>query len=799
MERRRRTMKLWILLIIFTLIISISNAYGEYYWKDKDIEKSLQETGINLDFIEIHAISGVVSLYGAVKSKESKERINGEITKHKDVVQIFNNLILYPDLDKASDAGFLGKGKDLGITTLLKSTLSKEKVLGRIKGFNSINLSTCKGNVLLIGRCYNRNVKEEVLKIVKGSKGVKDVIDLIHVEKKDSIISYSSPQCAIFSLNKTVEMEDLSLFKKSFSKESVNTYEQIARGNIQEVQTEVGLDDFFGRLMKEYKRPGEIRISPVNEKRVKVHFPFFKSIERDEYIFTKIDDNWGIEIVDKLKNTYPAIVKACMEHSEKNYSFKKLKGESEKIKPYLMAALKYEPKNYKAHNYLGMLLLAEGKYGAAHDEFNKSIMVNQDYFYPYYNITRIQAIGQNYEDALQSLKCAARCADFDEDKIDVLVDFKEHPVILYTLPEDLKDLGYKTNQMFELRKDAIEAQRKLDELFHFTENPSDEILEARRVLQKGDFEAAYINYMRHISHHQELTDKNFDQMLEALTIWKIAYMSRICQISLSMYDIGGRKIIDENLLKMVHPSRRESLKVIALSTPPLVVGAYKGRFSNIIKSTDAAMHPTNITSTNIGFICAGTIAAGVFGGPGAYLYKRNKAKKEAVYDLLISLPPFKITEWKEATIDYTMQKNKYKECMKILNNLIQREKQSGFLSSSYLTKLVKTKELLSHYFIYIDKIYRAFLFDSPMKLNLINMNLRLSYAKGMLNDDEGKIQEVGRQYSKLTPVLKYVALDNTTREWEELSKAIKKELSENEFNELKQQAKTLPNWFVEID
>ena len=137
--------------------------------------------------------------------------------------------------------------------------------------------------------------------------------------------------------------------------------------------------------------------------------------------------------------------------------------------------------------------------------------------------------------------------------------------------------------------------------------------------------------------------------------------------------------------------------------------------------------------------------------------------------------------------------------MKILNNLIQREKQSGLLSSSYLTKLVKTKELLSHYFIYIDKIYRAFLFDSPMKLNLINMSLRLSYAKGMLNDDESKIQEVGRQYSKLTPVLKYVALDNTTQQWEEIAKTIKKELGDDEFAELKQQTKTLPNWFVEIN
>ncbi|MFX0199503.1 MAG: tetratricopeptide repeat protein [Candidatus Hodarchaeota archaeon] len=791
----------WFLPIIFTLIIFANTAYGESYLQEKDIKTPLQEIGINLDFVEIQAISGVVSIYGAVKSKELNKKVNGKITKYKNVVKIFNNLIVYPGLDTKCGAGYLDKAKDSAITSLLKATLKKEKVLGHLKGFNSINLFTCGGQVFIIGRCYDPDVKNEVLNIVKESKGVTDLIDLIYCEKKDSIINYTSPEYSIFSLSKTVEMEDSSLFKKCFSEGSINAYEQMVSCNVGEALRESELDDLFRRLMKGYKNPREVRISHKNGTEVEVNFPFFKNIDSDKYTFVKVHNDWKIDIVDKLEKAYPAFVEACIKHSEKNYNFKKLEGNPEKVKPYLITAIKYDPKSYKAHNYLGMLLLAEGKYHGARDEFIKSLELNKGYFYPYYNLAKIYAKKQKYEDTLCWLKKAVRCDDFREDNIDVSADFTDHPVILYALPEDMKDLGYKTNQMFELREDAFEIQRKLNELFYFTENPSDEISEARRVLEQGNLEAAYINYMRHLSHHQKLTDENLDQLLEALTIWKLAYVTRICQISLSMYDTGGKKVVDDKLLEMVHPSRREVLKTIALSPPPAVVSAYKGKFSNILKSAEAANHPENITSTNIGFICVGGLGGGFVGGfgAGAYLYKKYEAKQEAIYNLLLSLPPFKITEWKEATIDYTVQNSKYKECMKILDNLIQREKGAGILSSSSLTKLAKSKELLEHYYIYIDKIYRAFLFDSPMKLNLVNLRLQFTYAKGFLNDDESKIQEVGRQYSKLTPILRYVALDNTHRQWENLAKTIKKELSENEFNELKQESKTLPNWFVEIN
>ena len=449
-----------------------------------------------------------------------------------------------------------------------------------------------------------------------------------------------------------------------------------------------------------------------------------------------------------------------------------------------------------------LVLLSEEKYDKLFKLCQKKIKRYPDSYSGHYMIALVYANRFHYPEAMQALKMAVKCKDFPEDRVNVKIDFKKHPLIIYSIPEDIRDLAFSTNQLFELKSDTIKNQAQYNDLFSASLKPPLEIQKARIDLHKGDFDTAYIEYMQLISKTPQLTDENLNNVLEALSIWKVAYVARIQQISNAL-DNEQTETIDPELIKMIDPAQAQALDAMGKKIPPSVVDAYRGRYNGLLETIGNARETEqNIkTVAAVGIPTSFIITGGLISQVAAYqLYDNYKeSSTEQAYKVLITLPTFKISQWKEATMDYRRLKSRYKECMSLLNKFIQREKRAGQLSSTSLSRMTQANILLENYFIYIDKIYRAFLFDSPMKLNLINFELRIKFAKSLFNDNEEKIQEVGRQYSKLTPVLKYIVLDNTHRDWEALAKNFKKELDDDEFQELKQEAKTLPNWFVDIE
>jgi tetratricopeptide (TPR) repeat protein len=449
-----------------------------------------------------------------------------------------------------------------------------------------------------------------------------------------------------------------------------------------------------------------------------------------------------------------------------------------------------------------LVLLSQEKYDKLFRLCQKRIKRHPDSYSGHYMMALAYANKFHYPEAMQALKMAVKCKDFYEDRVNIKIDFKNHPLIIYSIPEDIRDLAFSTNQLFELKTDTIKNQTKFNELSSTNPNPPLEIQKARMDLQKGLFDTAYIEYMQFISKTPQLTDENLNSVVEALSIWKVAYVARIQQISHALNN-ERTDTIDPGFIKMIDPAQAQALDAMGKKIPPSVVDAYRGRYNSLLETIGNARETEqNIkTVSAVAIPTSFLITGGLISQVVAYeLYDSYKeSSTEEAYKVLITLPTFKISQWKEATMDYSRLKSRYKECMSLLNKYIQREKRAGQLSSTALSRLTQANILLENYFIYIDKIYRAFLFDSPMKLNLINFELRIKFAKSLFNDNEEKIQEVGRQYSKLTPVLKYIVLDNTHRDWEALAKNIKKELDDEEFQELKQEAKTLPNWFVEIE
>jgi tetratricopeptide (TPR) repeat protein len=449
-----------------------------------------------------------------------------------------------------------------------------------------------------------------------------------------------------------------------------------------------------------------------------------------------------------------------------------------------------------------LILLYSEKYDELFRLCKEEIARNPDSFSAHYMISLVYANRYNYPEAMQALKRAIKCKDFDEAKVNIKIDFKDHPLIIYSIPEDVRDLAFGTNQLFELKTDTIKNQAQFSELISFDPNPPIEIQKARVDLQKGDFDTAFIEYMKFISQTSQLTDENLNHVLEALSSWKVAYVARIQQISNALNN-DQADTIDPGLNEMLDPSMVQALNAMGKNIPPSVVHAYRGRYNGLLKTIEKARETEqNIKTVSVvalptTYLITGSLISGVVAYEMYESYKEGTT--EEAYKVLLTLPTFKISQWKEATMDYSRLKTRYRECMSLLDKYIQREKRDGLLTSNSLSRLTQANILLENYFIYIDKIYRAFLFDSPMKLNLINFELRIKFAKSLFNDDEEKIQEIGRQFSKLTPVLKYIVLDNTHRDWEMLAKNIKQELNDEEFQELKQEAKTLPNWFAEIE
>lgn len=453
---------------------------------------------------------------------------------------------------------------------------------------------------------------------------------------------------------------------------------------------------------------------------------------------------------------------------------------------------------YEVLVYGATEMLKRGVCDRSESLFSEATAIDGKRYYAHYGLALTAAARNRYEESLQNLKMAAGCADFDLSKEIVVTDFIEHPILAMAIPEKVETLAFQTIQMFELRDTLIKNQERFSALFHFTNAPCPEIAEARSALDRGDFDAAYANYMRSIQRRQQIADANVDEVLEALSIWRFAYLARISQIALALFDFGGGREVDSKFLQMESRERRNALSEIAKRAPPVVVERYAGMYASILceSGNPISNRMATIESCLIG------VSATLNGLYRVYGEKLNEKREKGIIESATRRPVFQILDWKEATIDYSLQKNKYKQCMKLLEDILERENSSGALSSGSLTRLYEAKSLMTQYQIYVDKVYRAFLFDAPLVLTLSTLNQRVDYAvkPGPLLNDTELLKQVGQDYSKLTPIVGYVALDETHAIWEDLNKRLKNAFRwDKDFEELKQLAKTQPNWLVDLE
>jgi len=788
-----------LILLIFVLVYCV-DGYANSPISKKDVDKHLKTIGVDLDDVAVQIVGGYVSIYGAVNSLDTKNAINRDLAKISGVTKIINNVLVYPELDQFKKEYSSIKNGVIDTWRIGDFVYHIGNDAKSIPDCHLINAYSRDKKTIIIAQCGCDESKSKLLQIFKNRyKNVSKFIDLIYVYNESN---FSTPEYTIISLDKAVKKGNLDLFKRFFTKQSVDLYGQIVKDIPPDILANCKLDNLFPKLLNSYKLS---EINTFTKKSVN-HTEFaptvFKNLLDNDLRLEKNNEDWTIDLAEDLKRVYiPRIVKEYIKLSEKDYDFEKASGDPKKAEQHLLIALKYDPNNYAARNYAGILLLTEGKYDEAIAEFNKCVQIDNSVSTAHYNLARVYARKQLFEDALQSLKKAGGYSDFSKNRKDIIKDFQESPIVLCSLPDDIKEFAYQTNQMFDLRDDALKTQTELNKLITFEKEPSEEILRARHALDNGRFDAAYINYMRHVTGSHPLTDDKLNQFLESISIWQFAYVARITQIAKSLFDV--REMADDaNLLRMIHPEWKRFLKVISNNEPPSVVNSYRGRYSKLLQAFEKPEGNTKIGAERIMGYTDSLLLTGALGAPIIYTYYHYgdfQKRKKSTYELLRTLPDYKITEWKEATLDYARLKKHYKECLEVMDAVVQNEKKGGNLSSESLDKLVRVKELFENYFIYIDKMYRAFLFDSPMTMNLVNLRLRLQYAEGYIWNNHPTIQEVGRQYSKLTPVLRYVALDKTHRQWEETAKELKKKLKTKEFDELKQEAKTLPDWFAEID
>lgn len=752
------------------------------------VDKGLRLLGDNSQYVSGEIIGKTVIINGAVNSEQAKQMISDSVKQIRNVSSVYNNVVVYPKLGICKN-GYAVKTKDFAVDVSITASLKKEYLLGHLKDYRHINSYVCGGQVVVIGRSYSDKTKNKILGLVKATRGVSTITDLIVVDQDGY---FSNPDDLLMTLDKAVKTGSVSLFLRCFTPETNQLYNQIIKETPRDIRLKAGIGDLITLLIKSHKSFNNVQVAYKNQNSVEIVPSVFSDVLNSKLILVKKGNEWRADIAEDIKSKYYSkIVEASINLGESIYDFDRMKGAAAKAKEYFNVAIRYDDENYVAYRNLGLLCYAEHKYSDAIKAFNKCITLDGSDFLPYYYMSMICANKLAYEDSLEFLRSATKCKNFKISSKDLREHFKNHPIVLYSVPDDIKDFANYSNQMFSLRKDAIQAQLEINPLILYTRYPSPEISIARKALATGDYDVAYINYMKFMNSYKALNDSNLDQFLEAASVWQFGFTSRIIQINKSLFD-SKTLSIDEGSYKMVHPQRWKAVLEVSKQKPPSIVDSYRGRYPELMKVAISPPYPE--ANMCVSFILAGVPAAIISGEA----YKLHIKTKRA-HKLLPELPEFKLTEWEEAGLDYAKLMGQYFECMQKVEEAIEGQKKSGGLSPDSLKRLSLIKALFVRNYLYIDKLYRAFLFDFPLQLNIVNMNLRIDNAKYFYKfDDSDKIQEVGRQYSKLTPIIGFMVLDQTHREWEKTVKRVKKELSAKEYDELKQESKTVPDWLSRI-
>ncbi len=194
-ELRRFLKVRWILLLmllVFLLILQIPGFAGDKKemikekvsdaWITAKVKAALwNDKRIMSRYIGIHTEEGVVTLSGAVKSQEEKDLILSTVTSIKGVTGVRDILLIYKELgEDCSHLRYSDHLKDALITAKVRTILTVDKIES-LRTLSVVNVDTCNGVVLVVGKVRSEREKEMAIKLVEKIEDVVKVIDLISI------------------------------------------------------------------------------------------------------------------------------------------------------------------------------------------------------------------------------------------------------------------------------------------------------------------------------------------------------------------------------------------------------------------------------------------------------------------------------------------------------------------------------------------------------------------------------------------------------------------------------------------
>ena len=151
-------------------------------------------------------------------------------------------------------------------------------------------------------------------------------------------------------------------------------------------------------------------------------------------------------------------------------------------------------------------------------------------------------------------------------------------------------------------------------------------------------------------------------------------------------------------------------------------------------------------------------------------------------------------------IDYKPLVDKYFKLKKLLDR---SEKLTGFLlnksqdssSARLLTTVFQSNKIINQMSLLLS---RVIFFDIPLACDSLYTYMELENCCGAFGDDEDRMIRVVQQFSTLNPIrVNFCVTSYTNEMMQSIYKFVKGELSDEQYQELKQRAQTQPAWLEE--
>jgi len=250
------------------------------------------------------------------------------------------------------------------------------------------------------------------------------------------------------------------------------------------------------------------------------------------------------------------------------------------------------------------------------------------------------------------------------------------------------------------------------------------------------------------------------------------------------------KKITIELMKITNEDAKEITQVISIAAN---VGAIA--YGQTIKK--ATIELMKVTSEYVKYVFP------VFAIPDSIYYYANKKyayarEKEAKLDELLSFFNIPMNKtWQKMILLYKSNQTEWGAYMKRVQSMYNTIQYDEQISPKNVLKF-KGITLSNHQtHIQLDSMIRYYLFDLPIQHLSTITNLKIDAAKGVLNDNEEEMMDIGKVFSRSSRLINYTALQETREIYAETAKRFKDELSENELKELDSISKILPDWLKE--